>query len=141
MGDLSANFSRAEFADKVTGECDVRPELILALEQLRMLAGKAIHINSGYRSPATNAAAGGVGHSQHMEGRAADISIKIVGGPPEAWLNTFQLFVLAEQVEGFRNGGIGIYPGSNFIHVDVRDGRARWARVNGEYRHIEDALA
>lgn len=133
MADLSPHFSTAEFADRRTGECKVNPRLINALETLRSLAGKPIHIDSGYRSPATNEAAGGVGHSQHMEGNAADISIE--------GLDTFQLYVLADQVLAFQGGGIGIYPGSNFIHVDVRDGRARWARVNGEYKKIQEAMA
>ena len=141
MGDLSPNFSTSEFADRRTGECKVNPRLINALETLRSLAGRPIHIDSGYRSPATNEAVGGVGHSQHMEGNAADISIKILNGPPAVYLDTFQLYVLADQVLAFQNGGIGIYPGNKFIHVDVRDGRARWARVNGEYKKIQEAMA
>jgi uncharacterized protein YcbK (DUF882 family) len=132
MGDLSEHFSRSEFADHETGECQVNPKLIAALELLRGIAGKEIHIDSGYRSPGTNKEVGGVSHSQHVIGNAADISI--------AGLSTYKLFVLAEQVEDFRNGGIGIYPGETFIHVDVRPNRTRWARVSGSYVSIWEGL-
>lgn len=33
-----------------------------------------LRVNSGYRSPAANAAVGGAGKSQHMDGAAADVS-------------------------------------------------------------------
>ena len=36
--------------------------------------GKPIGVNSGYRSPALNAAVGGAAASQHMKGEAADIT-------------------------------------------------------------------
>lgn len=133
MPSLSEHFSTEEFADKSTGECKINPKLIEALEALRNLAGKPIHINSGYRTPSTNAAVGGVRNSQHELGNAADIEIE--------GLDTFKLCILADQIPAFQNGGIGIYPGHNFVHVDVRDTRARWARVNGKYGHIEEAFA
>jgi hypothetical protein len=39
----------------------------------------------------------------------------------------------------FAEGGIGVYDG-NIVHVDVRDGRARWARVAGRYVGIADLV-
>ena len=44
------------------------------LDPLRQAWGKPIHVNSGYRCPALNKAVGGVPHSQHMLGEAADIT-------------------------------------------------------------------
>ncbi len=44
------------------------------LEPLRELYGEAIQVNSGYRSPAVNAAVGGAPTSQHLRGEAADIT-------------------------------------------------------------------
>lgn len=43
------------------------------LEKVRDLLGNPIHVNSFYRSPALNAAIGGVPTSQHCKGEAADI--------------------------------------------------------------------
>jgi len=45
------------------------------LEKVRRLLGKPIIINSAFRSPGVNKAVGGVKHSQHMDGCAADIRV------------------------------------------------------------------
>lgn len=42
------------------------------LEDVRALLGFPLHIDSGYRSPALNAAVGGAKDSAHMDGYAAD---------------------------------------------------------------------
>ena len=132
MGDLSAHFDSSEFKDPVTGECKMNPSLIIALEALRSIVGRPIHIDSGYRSPGTNESVGGVSHSQHIMGNAADISVE--------GMDTWQLYVAADQLLAFRHGGVGIYPGENFIHVDVRGERARWARMKGTYVAVEQAI-
>jgi hypothetical protein len=51
-----------------------------------------------------------------------------------------EMYRLAEDVEAFRNGGIGVYPDKGFIHVDVRDGRARWGQFGGKYVALAKAL-
>ena len=43
------------------------------LEPLRVMYGKPIHVNSGFRSVQVNASIGGVATSQHCKGEAADI--------------------------------------------------------------------
>lgn len=45
------------------------------LDPLRDAYGKPIRVNSGYRSPALNAAVKGSKTSQHMKGQAADITV------------------------------------------------------------------
>lgn len=45
-----------------------------ALDPLREAYGRPIYVNSGYRCPALNRAVGGVPHSYHLTGRAADIT-------------------------------------------------------------------
>lgn len=56
----------------------------LGLEAVRVRLGCApIIVNSGYRSPAVNAAVGGSNNSQHMTGQAADIICPAFGGPTE----------------------------------------------------------
>ena len=44
------------------------------LDPLRQLWGSPLYVNSGYRSPAVNAAVGGARNSQHLTGCAADIT-------------------------------------------------------------------
>jgi hypothetical protein len=42
------------------------------------------------------------------------------------------MYELASQVPLFAEGGIGAYD-TDFLHLDVRGHRARWARVRGKY--------
>lgn len=128
MGDLSAHFSKAELACHCCAQLIVDPGLIDALEQLRGLAGKPIKIHDGYRCPAHNEQAGGVANSEHTRGLAADIEI--------TGLSLQEMYALALQVPAFLEGGIGAYDGG-FLHVDVRQHAARWARVRGQYVGIQ----
>lgn len=75
------------------------------------------HIISGYRTAATNAmlrgASEGVArHSLHIDGMAIDIRV-----PGR------DLAVLRRAAFALREGGVGYYPKSDFVHVDV--GRVR----------------
>jgi uncharacterized protein YcbK (DUF882 family) len=77
--------------------------------------GGVVDIVCGYRSPETNqllreqAPQTGVAeHSQHIEGRAIDIRVPGVG--------TAQLRNAAQSLDA---GGVGYYPKSQFVHVDV----------------------
>ena len=115
------NFSKRELACKCGCKTPRGVELNLAklaraLEELRTLAGGPLTITSGYRCPAHNERIGGAKFSQHTLGLAADIMSKR--------LMPKELAELAERVPAFVNGGVGTY--SRWIHVDVRDGRARW---------------
>ena len=53
------------------------------LERVRAeaLGGNTIAVNSAYRSPAVNAAVGGVPNSAHQQGNAADITCAAFGNP------------------------------------------------------------
>lgn len=66
------------------------------LDPLRQLWGRAIYVNSGYRSPAVNAAVGGVKNSQHTKGEAADIT----AGSPE--LNRKLLGLVLQHADVFK---------------------------------------
>ena len=88
--------------------------LIDGLQELRDLVGGPIYITSGYRCPKHNKAVGGVPNSLHMKGWAADVTVP--------FMDPAKLFRIAEQC-GF--GGMGLYVGRGFIHVDVGP-RARW---------------
>ena len=54
--------------------------IVNVLDPIRSLYGKPIYVNSGFRSESLNRAIGGAKNSQHMEGKAADIT---AGNPTE----------------------------------------------------------
>ena len=131
MGDLSAHFDQKELACPHCGVCKVVPGLVAALEQLRTNAGVPIDVHDAYRCEEHNKAVGGVPHSEHPKGEAADIVIE--------GKSLKEMYELACGVPAFAGGGIGLYD-SSFIHVDVRSTPARWARVAGKYVGIDALL-
>jgi uncharacterized protein YcbK (DUF882 family) len=124
MGDLSAHFSRSELQCHCCGRLQIDSRLLDGLEKLRAQAGTPVVIHAGYRCPEHNAAVGGVPHSEHTLGLAADLALPSLSLP--------RMYELVLQVPQFAQGGIGVYDGG-FLHVDVREHRARWARVSGQY--------
>jgi len=99
---------------------DIAPELLDLLHALAGVTGASqpFQVISGYRSPATNEmlrhrSEGVAAGSLHMKGQAIDI--RVAGVP----LPTLHQAALAE-----RRGGVGYYPASDFVHVDV--GRFRF---------------
>jgi uncharacterized protein YcbK (DUF882 family) len=83
--------------------------------------GRTIHVTSGFRpySPAQYTP-----HSNHNVGRAMDFSIE---GVPNTVVRDF--------CRTFRNAGVGYYPNSSFVHLDVRTGKAYWV----DYSHAGEA--
>lgn len=79
--------------------------------------GRTIRIVSGFRpyTPGQHTE-----QSNHNHGRAVDFS---VDGVP----NT----VVRDYCRTFRNAGVGFYPRSSFIHLDVRKGKAYWVDYSG----------
>lgn len=80
--------------------------------------GSELHIISGYRSPKTNASlssksSGVAKKSQHMLGKAIDVRL------PGTDLSKLRNAAMA-----MKAGGVGYYPGSQFIHIDT--GRVRF---------------
>jgi zinc D-Ala-D-Ala carboxypeptidase len=131
MGDLSPHFSRKEFECRCCGRLVLDDNLLDGLEALRKLAGVPVVVNAGYRCRRHNQEVGGVPNSEHTRGLAADIRLP--------GLSLQRMYELALEVPQFSRGGIGAYDG-DFLHVDVRDHRARWARVDGKYVGIEQLL-
>ena len=90
---------------------------LLYLLQTRVENKQTFQIISGYRSPKTNAMLSGKSNgvakrSYHMQGKAIDIR-----------LNGCDLKQLHKAALSLKAGGVGYYPSSDFIHVDV--GRVR----------------
>lgn len=98
----------------------IEPKLLDLLTQLHATvdSSQPFQVISGYRSPATNAMLRETGHgtatkSLHMQGQAIDIR-----------LADCALTNLHAAAVRLRLGGVGFYPGPDFVHVDV--GRVRY---------------
>lgn len=83
------------------------------LQPVRDYFGKGVKVNSGYRSPAVNAAVGGSRTSDHCKGMAADIEIP---GVPNYELARFiaDNFQFRQLILEFYTPGI---PDSGWVHV------------------------
>jgi uncharacterized protein YcbK (DUF882 family) len=97
----------------------IAPRLLDLLSHLngRLETNAPFEVISGYRSPKTNAmlheaSSGVASNSLHMQGMAIDIRV------PGRSLAALHATALALQA-----GGVGYYPTSDFVHVDV--GRVR----------------
>ena len=113
---LSKNFTVKEFdCSDGTDTVFISLALVNLLQKIRNHFGKAVIINSAYRTEAHNKSIGGATYSQHKYGLAADIHIN--GVTPKE---------IAAYVETLMpsSGGIGIY--KSFVHVDVRRVKSRW---------------
>ena len=87
-------------------------DLLVRLQQA-LRTDEPFLVTSAYRSPLTNARLAALGegvaaHSLHMQGKAVDLRLR------ERSLS--QLHAAAISLGG---GGVGYYPNSDFIHVDV----------------------
>lgn len=101
---------------------EMDPALLDLLHQIneRFGGGVEFEVVSGCRSPSTNRmlarhSSGVAKKSLHMDGKAIDIRIPGVS-----------LQSLRDVALSLRAGGVGFYPNSNFVHVDVGPVRS-WA--------------
>lgn len=121
---VTKNFklSELEFSDAIPPELVANAiELLKNLQVIRDHFQRPIVIISGYRSPARNAQVGGADKSQHLEAKAADI--KIAGVPTEEIYNRIDKLISQGLV---KQGGLGKYIKSGFVHYDIRGSKARW---------------
>lgn len=76
--------------------------------------GRIVRVVSGYRTTSYSS------ESKHPLGRACDFHVL---GVPNAALRDF--------IRTFENVGVGYYPNSTFVHLDVRDHDAYWVDYAG----------
>ena len=99
---------------------DMDPELMDILWQIQQISsnGNSYEVISAYRSEETNdwlrsKSKGVARNSQHLLGKAIDVRLR-----------GLDLDQLRDTARELRLGGVGYYPGSDFVHVDT--GRVRY---------------
>jgi len=111
------------FRDSRTGEVtEINKKLLEFLYsiQQKLKTKEPIHLISGYRSPRSNALLrkrrkGVAKNSFHMYGKAVDVRI------PGCSLKSVRRAAMSCEI-----GGVGYYPRSKFVHLDVGDVRYWW---------------
>ena len=121
MGNLSEHFDTSEFACSCgcglgTNPGDVSQELLELLEDIREEVGGPLRINSGCRCREHNDAVGGVPHSRHVTGEAADLQVQ--GG--------WHRLRVQKAAHMFDAEGVGT--ARSFLHVDVHRGSSECPR-------------
>lgn len=134
---LSKNFTLAELCVTTTGLANVpnqdevqRLRLLATkcLQPLRDSLGRALVVNSAFRSAKVNAAVGGSSTSDHRTGQAADV-----------WTDGMSSLTLAKHVITHKIpfDQLIYYPGTRRVHVSYREGGNRGqvmtAHANGRY--------
>ena len=116
MTQISRHFDRREFACHCgCGFDTVDTELLTILEDLRERFAKPVFIQSGCRCKKRNTRIMGAKKSQHLIGKAADVTIQ--GVEPKDVAN----YLESKYIYRY---GIGRY--LTFTHIDSRDEKARW---------------
>ena len=95
---------------EVNAAC-LSPKLRFLIWEFEGHFGGKVVMNSGYRDAFHNSKAGGAERSYHTRCMAADFHIPGV--------DKRELIAFAMRTDSV--GGLGCYPGRQFIHVDVRD--------------------
>jgi uncharacterized protein YcbK (DUF882 family) len=101
---------------RTTAETPIDPRLVDLLYRISQRTRQKIVLVSGFRAPMFSLAT----LSYHTRGMAADI--RIPGMTP---------LMLRDLAESMGVHGLGYYPVSGFVHVDVRDDKSRWT----DYSH------
>jgi len=109
---------------RTTAETPTDPRLISLLYRIAQRTGQKIILVSGFRAPMFSLAA----LSYHTRGMAADI--RIPGMTP---------LMVRDLAESMGVRGIGYYPVSGFVHVDVRDQFTTWTDYGRDRQDTEGA--
>ena len=129
---VSEHFQVKEFqckdgSDKIL----IDTELVNKLEIIRQYFNKPLYITSGYRTESYNKKVSNSTNSYHCKGSAADIRMNGVSPTTIALFCEFYLFV--------DTGGIGLYKGNGFVHIDTREKKTRWVQPSDSstYRTVD----
>lgn len=110
---LTSHFNRQEFRCCCEGRyCDgfpaeMNPELVGRMEAVRLVLGLPVIVTSGVRCPVRNEEVGGIPHSRHLVGNAADCYAPGV--------SIYELAAAAEDA----GLGVIIYEDEGFCHLEL----------------------
>lgn len=108
MGDLPA-------AQPVSANLQgLTPETAMGFKGLQNAMGRELGLVSGYRSPSKNRMVGGAKRSQHVHGKAIDVSVKDMSIPDRLGM------IEKAARQGFRGFGVG----NNRMHFDMGSRRS-----------------
>jgi len=124
---LTKNFRKSEFECKCgcVMPKDVLENIKLLAIQLQIIRDyveEQISVNSGFRCKTHNSRIGSNDSSQHILGKASDVTIKTF--TPNEVANIVENMLTNEVLPSFYIGGLGIY--KTFNHIDIRKSKARW---------------
>ncbi len=101
-------------------------ELLDSLES-RGLNKDGFYVNNGHRHPRRNEKIKGASQSKHIKGQAVDIVIQDINNDGKHTKKDKDIVLKLLDKHIIKNeGGIGLYPGTQSVHYDVRGKRARW---------------
>ena len=104
-------FTEAEMRCRETQECDMKPEFMWALDELRERCGFPFKITSGFRSVKHSAERNkSNGGGTHTKGIACDIAVA----------DSVQRMKLVKGALDMGFAGIGVSHSGGFVHVDMR---------------------
>jgi uncharacterized protein YcbK (DUF882 family) len=102
------NFRLEEFRCRYTGECEMHPDHMRRLQQLRGVFGKPMVVTSGYRSKRHPIEAAKATPGEHTHGRATDVAVQGTDA-----LRLVHLALMA----GFTRIGVNQKGTGRFIHL------------------------
>jgi len=118
------NFSEKEFQCKHTGKCEMHPEFMAALQDLRRQFAKPMNVTSGYRDVTHPVEAGKKARGEHTYGLAVDIAV--------SGRDALELIALA-YLNGFRRVGVQQKGNGRYIHLGWGDKLAGFPQAMWSY--------
>ncbi len=118
---ITPHFQVREFACKDgSDKIIIYTEVVELAENARCFFNARGTVLSGYRTESYNRKVGGKSSSYHLKGMALDLRFENIS--PVAVALYFEYVLLKDK------GGIGLYKGQNFTHIDIGDRVARWVQ-------------
>ena len=128
---VAPNFKLKEFAitgGEVLDYLRLNPEVVKKIQELRNILETPIQVTSAYRPVWRQQELVNGDDGEATQGRAAKRSQHATGNAVDLYVPGMSSTNLKQKIiETFgENTGIGVYTGTNIVHVDVRGHKSRW---------------